>query len=86
MKIKRYTALAATVLLPLAALAQQALVDYVNPMIGTAGMGHCFPGACAPFGFVQLSPETDTIRTMSTAPIKNRYMPTAQAISTMTLR
>lgn len=54
-------ALAATVLLPLAALAQQALVDYVNPMIGTAGMGHCFPGACAPFGFVQLSPETDTI-------------------------
>ncbi len=61
MKIKRYTALAATVLLPLVALAQQALVDYVNPMIGTAGMGHCFPGACAPFGFVQLSPETDTI-------------------------
>lgn len=60
-KIKRYTSLVATVLLPLAALAQQMLVDYVNPMIGTAGMGHCFPGACAPFGFVQLSPETDTI-------------------------
>jgi len=35
--------------------------SYVNPMIGTAGMGHCFPGACAPFGIVQLSPETDTI-------------------------
>lgn len=34
---------------------------YVNPMIGTAGMGHCFPGACAPFGAVQLSPDTDTI-------------------------
>ena len=30
-------------------------------MIGTAGMGHTFPGACAPFGIVQLSPETDTI-------------------------
>ena len=30
-------------------------------MIGTAGMGHTFPGACSPFGIVQLSPETDTI-------------------------
>lgn len=36
-------------------------VSYVNPMIGTSGMGHTFPGACAPFGIVQLSPETDTI-------------------------
>lgn len=35
--------------------------SYVNPFIGTAGMGHCFPGACSPFGIVQLSPETDTI-------------------------
>ena len=34
---------------------------YVNPMIGTTGMGHCFPGACAPFGAVQLSPDTDTV-------------------------
>lgn len=37
------------------------VASYVNPFIGTAGMGHCFPGACAPFGIVQLSPETDTI-------------------------
>ena len=36
-------------------------VSYVNPMIGTEGMGHTFPGACAPFGIVQLSPDTDTI-------------------------
>ena len=36
-------------------------LEYVNPMIGTEGMGHTFPGACAPFGIVQLSPETDTI-------------------------
>ena len=33
----------------------------VNPIIGTNGMGHTFPGACAPFGLVQLSPDTDTI-------------------------
>lgn len=36
-------------------------VDYVDPMIGTDGMGHVFPGACSPFGLVQLSPDTDTI-------------------------
>ncbi len=36
-------------------------IDYVNPFIGTEGMGHTFPGACAPFGYVQLSPDTDTI-------------------------
>ena len=35
--------------------------SYVNPMIGTEGMGHTFPGACAPFGIIQLSPDTDTI-------------------------
>ena len=34
---------------------------YVNPIIGTNGMGHTFPGACAPFGIVQLSPDTDTV-------------------------
>ena len=34
---------------------------YVNPLIGTEGMGHTFPGACVPFGIVQLSPDTDTI-------------------------
>ena len=44
----------------LSAVAQQP-VDYVNPIIGTNGMGHTFPGACTPFGLVQLSPDTDTI-------------------------
>ncbi|GHV48898.1 sugar hydrolase [Bacteroidia bacterium] len=34
---------------------------YVNPFIGTAKMGHTFPGACVPHGIVQLSPDTDTI-------------------------
>ncbi|MEI7661026.1 MAG: GH92 family glycosyl hydrolase [Bacteroidota bacterium] len=37
------------------------LTGYVNPFIGTQEMGHTFPGACVPFGFVQLSPDTDTI-------------------------
>lgn len=49
--------------LPLLAGAQQrdALVQYVSPIIGTAKMGHTFPGATVPFGAVQLSPDTDTI-------------------------
>ena len=34
------------------------LVDYVDPMVGTDFTGHTFPGATAPFGMVQLSPDT----------------------------
>ena len=30
----------------------------VNPLIGTSGHGHTFPGVCAPFGMMQLSPDT----------------------------
>lgn len=36
-------------------------LHYVDPMIGTQRMGHVYPGASAPFGMVQLSPDTDTI-------------------------
>lgn len=32
---------------------------YVNPFIGTSRMGHTFPGATAPFGMVQVSPQTN---------------------------
>ena len=35
-------------------------IDSVDPFIGTGGDGHTFPGAVAPFGMVQLSPDTDT--------------------------
>jgi predicted alpha-1,2-mannosidase len=31
---------------------------YVNPIIGTGGHGHTYPGATVPFGMVQLSPDT----------------------------
>lgn len=48
-------------LIPFIANAQQDLVKYVKPIIGTQKMGHTFPGATVPFGAVQLSPETDTI-------------------------
>jgi len=49
----------------------QSRVSYVDPFIGTDGMGHCFPGACTPFGGVQLSPDTDTIPHN----IKGKYQP-----------
>ena len=34
------------------------ILDFVNPLIGTDGHGHTFPGAAYPFGMVQLSPDT----------------------------
>lgn len=33
------------------------ITEYVNPFIGTAEHGHCFPGAIVPFGGIQLSPD-----------------------------
>ena len=53
----------------------QRLSDWVNPLIGTTGMGHTFPGACAPFGIVQLSPDTDTIPHN----VNGKYQPHAYA-------
>lgn len=45
----------------LVSFAQQNLVPYVHPLIGTEKMGHTYPGATVPFGSVQLSPDTDTL-------------------------
>ena len=42
----------------LACTGKQPLTSYVNPMIGTDGTGHTYPGATMPFGMVQLSPDT----------------------------
>ncbi|EZH73461.1 alpha-mannosidase [Aquimarina atlantica] len=33
------------------------VIKYVNPFIGTGGHGHTYPGATAPFGMVQVSPD-----------------------------
>src|SRR5499426_923008 len=42
-----------------AAAAPTALSQYVRPFVGTQGEGNTFPGAVAPFGMIQLSPDTD---------------------------
>lgn len=61
------TAIAALATSP--ALASQDKTPYgaVDPFIGTGGDGHTFPGAVAPFGMVQLSPDTDIL------PFKQSY-------------
>lgn len=37
------------------------LSDYIRPMVGTQGEGNTYPGPSAPFGMVQLSPDTDKL-------------------------
>ncbi|MBT8244955.1 MAG: glycoside hydrolase family 92 protein [Winogradskyella sp.] len=37
---------------------EQTLINYVNTFIGTGGHGHTYPGASAPFGMMQLGPDT----------------------------
>ena len=43
---------------PFLSLSQSSPLAHVNPFIGTGGHGHTYPGATAPFGMVQLSPDT----------------------------
>src|ERR1700754_3966005 len=43
---------------PAAAAAEPAPVDLVHPFVGTQNFGNTFPGAAAPFGMVQVSPDT----------------------------
>ncbi len=38
---------------------QKDFTKWVNPFVGTSKMGHTFPGATAPFGMVQLGPQTN---------------------------
>ncbi len=35
------------------------LSDYVHPFVGAQGEGNTFPGPSAPFGMIQISPDTD---------------------------
>ncbi len=44
--------------IPVTPIVDLSVLNYVNPMIGTAASGHTFPGATHPAGMVQLSPDT----------------------------
>ena len=48
-----------TIVFAFSAGAQERLIDYVNPFIGTDGFGNVYPGAQIPFGGIQISPDTD---------------------------
>ena len=48
-----------TALLSLSAAAQDRLVDWVNPFVGTDGFGKVYPGAQVAIGGSQVSPDTD---------------------------
>lgn len=50
--------LTSLILKPATSVAQNDYASKVNPFIGTGGHGHTYPGASAPFGMVQLSPDT----------------------------
>lgn len=52
------TVLFMAVALLFAACGKQSLTSYVNPLVGTDGHGHTFPGAIVPFGQIQPSPDT----------------------------
>ncbi len=59
---------------PAIASAQQNLVKYVRPIIGTEKMGHTYPGATVPFGAVQLSPDTDTLSVRTQWQVQRRCL------------
>ena len=56
--MKRIPILIIAVFLLAACSKKQEPVTYVDTFIGTGGHGHTYPGATAPFGMVQLSPDT----------------------------
>ena len=51
--IKKTIGIMAVAAVAMSSATAQQPVDYVNPIIGTNGMGHTFPGACTPFGCIQ---------------------------------
>ena len=55
--MKRTVLLLAAALL-FVACGEKPLTSYVNPLVGTDGHGHTYPGAIVPFGMIQPSPDT----------------------------
>lgn len=53
-------ALSSPLFMPSATAAVPSPLESANPLVGTDGHGHTYPGATVPFGMVQLSPDTRT--------------------------
>lgn len=58
MKKRSLSGILFILLFPFSIAAQKNYTQYVDPMIGTGGHGHTYPGAVLPHGMVQLSPDT----------------------------
>lgn len=58
MKNSLYLILTLSIFIFNACQQNDSLISKVDPFIGTGGHGHTYPGASAPFGMVQLSPDT----------------------------
>lgn len=65
-------------------MAQTMHIDYVDTRVGTKSMGHTFPGACVPFGLVQLSPDTEQVPHNINGVYQPKGTNTARATSTTT--
>ena len=55
---KRLLFISSILVISFGLVAQKNVTQYVDPMIGTGGHGHTYPGAVMPHGMVQLSPDT----------------------------
>lgn len=55
-KLLAYAAPAIALLL--SASCAEDVLQYADPLVGTADNGHTFPAACVPFGFVQPGPDS----------------------------
>src|SRR6476469_9590078 len=60
MNFKLIRVIAALSLFAFGASAETRLSDFIRPFVGTEGEGNTYPGPSAPFGMMQLSPDTDT--------------------------
>ena len=58
--IRRFIFTSLFFIAPIFSYAQENFIKYTDPLIGTGGHGHCYPGATVPFGMVQLSPDNGT--------------------------
>jgi predicted alpha-1,2-mannosidase len=58
MMLRPFIATLVMVMMCTAAVTAQDLTRYVDPITGTGGVGHTYPGATLPYAMVQLSPDT----------------------------
>ena len=59
LRYRAFLPLLIATIVPFTGLGAPRLSDYIRPFVGTQGEGNTYPGPSAPFGMVQLGPDTD---------------------------